>query len=47
MKNDYAKIKIIDYAINSLIANGSVGDENFAIENVYNLRKKLNELEKN
>ena len=47
LKLDYAEIKIIDYAINLLIANGLVGDENFAIEDVYNLRKKLDELEKN
>ena len=47
LKLDYVEIKIIDYAINLLIANGSVGDENFAIEDVYNLRKKLDELEKN
>lgn len=47
LKLDYVEIKIIDYAINSLIANDLVGDENFVIEDVYNLRKKLDELEKN
>ena len=47
LKLDYVEIKIVDYAINSLIANGLVGDENFAIEDVYNLRKKIDELEKN
>lgn len=46
LKLDYVEIKIINYAINSLITNGLVSDEGFTVEDVYNLRKKLDELEK-